>query len=116
VMDWDLYLRLDAQGARFLHVSYPVAGYRIHDAQITAQPAEGFATDRQAVRARYGIPGRRLKQPARLLHASYKIVSGAYGKQLSARRQRGTDLRWCRPEVGPEGFFELLRTSYGIRP
>lgn len=115
VMDWELYLRLAAQGAQFLHVPYPVGGFRIHDAQITAQPSEHFADDIQAVRTRYGIPGRRLKKPARLLHASYKLVSGAYRKQLIARQRRGTDLRWCRPEVGPEAFYELLASSYGIR-
>jgi glycosyltransferase involved in cell wall biosynthesis len=115
VMDWDLYLKLDAQGARFLHVPFPVGGFRIHDAQITAQPSEPFAADTQAVRARYGIPGRRWKRPARLLHASYKLLSGAYRKQVIARRRRGTDLRWCRPEVGPEGFLDVLSSCYGDR-
>jgi glycosyltransferase involved in cell wall biosynthesis len=115
VMDWDLYLRLDSSGARFIHVPYPVGGYRIHEAQITAQPKELFATDRQTVRSRYRIPGRRLKKPARLLHASYKFGRGAYKKQFVARRMRGTDLRWVRPEVGREGFMDLLRGSYGNR-
>jgi glycosyltransferase involved in cell wall biosynthesis len=115
VMDWDLYLRLDALGARFVHVSYPVAGFRLHDAQITAQPKEHFASDRQTVRSRYQIPGRRLKKPARLMHASYKLGCGAYRRQLRASRMRGTDLRWMRPEVGPEGFFRLLRICYGDR-
>jgi glycosyltransferase involved in cell wall biosynthesis len=112
VQDWDLYLRLDAQGARFFHVPFPVAAYRIHDAQITAQPAKHFATDLQMVTARYGISGR-LWQPARVLHASYKLVSAAYRKQRIARRWRGTDLRWCRPEIGPEGFVKLLKSCYG---
>lgn len=115
VMDWELYLRLDEQGARFQHVRYPVAGYRIHAGQITAQPSEDFATDRRAVRERYGIPGRRWKKPARVLHAGYKLVSGAYARQVRAQRWRGTDMRWCRPEVGPEKFFELLVSCYGNR-
>jgi glycosyltransferase involved in cell wall biosynthesis len=115
VMDWDLYLRLDAQGARFLHVPFPVGGYRIHDAQITAQPAEHYAADLQAVRGRYGIPERRWKQPARLMHAVYKLFAGAYGKQFTASRLRGSDMRWCRPEVGAEGFLEVLMSCYGDR-
>jgi glycosyltransferase involved in cell wall biosynthesis len=113
VMDWDVYLRLDSSGAPFVHVAYPAAGYRIHEGQITAQPRELFASDRQAVRSRYGIPGRRLKKPARLLHASYKLASGAYRRQIIARRMRGTDLRWVRPEVGPGGIADLLRRCYG---
>jgi glycosyltransferase involved in cell wall biosynthesis len=114
VMDWEIYLRLDASGARFAHVAYPVAGYRVHEGQVTAQPRELFAADRQAVRSRYGIPGRRLKKPARLLHASYKLGCGAYRKQFVAGRMRGIDLRWVRPEVGPDGITELLRRCYGV--
>jgi glycosyltransferase involved in cell wall biosynthesis len=113
VMDWDLYLRLDTEGARFKHVPYLVGGYRVHEGQITAQPSERFAADRRAVRARYGIPGRRLKRPARLLHATYKLLSGAYMKQFAARSKRGSDVRWIRPEVGPQGISDLVRRCYG---
>ena len=113
VMDWDIYLRLDSRGARFTHVAYPAAGYRIHEEQITAQPRELFASDRQAVRLRYGIPGRRLKKPARVLHAFYKLGSGAYRKQFIGWRMRGTDLRWVRPDVGPKGVSDLIKRCYG---
>jgi glycosyltransferase involved in cell wall biosynthesis len=116
VMDWDIYLRLDSSGARFVHIAYPTAGYRIHEGQITAQPREVFASDRQAVRSRYGIPGRRLKKPARLLHAAYKLASGAYRRQFTARRMRGSDLRWIRPEVGPKAIADLLKRCYGVDP
>ena len=40
---------------------------------------------------------------------------GCLRETVQGARTAGTDLRWCRPEVGPEGFFELLRTCYGIR-
>jgi glycosyltransferase involved in cell wall biosynthesis len=113
VMDWELYLRLGSQGARFVHIPYPVAAFRVHEAQITAMPAE--AEDSRAVKMRYGISGRFLERPARLLHAAYKLLTGGYQKQLAARSRRGIDLRWIRPEVGPEGFFDLLRSCYGHR-
>jgi glycosyltransferase involved in cell wall biosynthesis len=116
VMDWEIYLKLDSRGARFVHVAYPAAGFRMHEGQITAQPRELFESDRQAVRSRYGIRGRRLKKPARWLHASHKLVSGAYRKQIIARRMQGTDLRWMTPGVGPEGTLDLIRRCYGVEP
>lgn len=115
VMDWELYLRLDSQGGRFAHIAYPVAAFRVHDAQITASPAGPAARDSQVVKRRYGISNSRLERPARLLHAAYKLSAGGYRRQLAARSRRGIDLRWVRPEVGPDGFVELLRRCYGDR-
>ena len=113
VMDWDLYLKLASQGARFLHVDYPVGAFRVHEAQITARPAGPASPDSRAVKERYGISGGYLERPARLLHAGYKLISGAYRRQLAARSMRGTDLRWVRPEVGSSGFIDLLNNCYG---
>jgi glycosyltransferase involved in cell wall biosynthesis len=115
IMDWDLYLRLESEGARFLHVPYPVGSYRIHSGQITRQPLELFAADHGSVRARYGIHGTRLKQPAAVVHAALKLASGAYRKQLAARRMKGTDMRWFRTEVGLAGFLDLRKSCYGVR-
>jgi glycosyltransferase involved in cell wall biosynthesis len=116
VMDWDIYLKLDSRGAHFIHVDYPAAGDRVHEGQITAQPKDPFASEGQTVRSRYGIPGRQLKKPARVLHAAYKLVSGAYWRQISARRMRGLDLKWMRPDVGPEGVIDLIGRCYGADP
>jgi glycosyltransferase involved in cell wall biosynthesis len=115
IMDWELYLRLQAEGARFLHVPYPVGAYRIHSGQITRQPLEHFAADHRSVRARHGIHGTRLKQPAAVVHAAFKLTSGAYRRQLIARRMKGTDMRWFRTEVGPTGFLDLRTSCYGVR-
>ncbi len=111
IMDWDLYLRLDAQGAKFHHVRYPIAAYRIHTGQITAQPLDRFAEDHAKVRARYGVP-ERLRGHASLLHAAYKLASGAYVRQIQASRMRGADLRWFRDEVGPAPVATLIRRCY----
>lgn len=113
VMDWELYLRLGSQGARFVHIPYPVAAFRVHEAQITAMATGPEAEDSRAVKIRYGISGRLLERPARLLHATYKLSEGGYRRQLAARSRRGVDLRWVRSEIGPEGFFDLLRRCYG---
>jgi glycosyltransferase involved in cell wall biosynthesis len=115
VMDWELYLRLQSEGARFLHVAYPVSGYRLHMGQVTAQPKRYFEGEKAVVRSRYRIPGRRLKKPARLLHASYKLVVGAYKRQFAGHTMRGINLRWIRQEVGPDNFLDLLRRCYGER-
>jgi glycosyltransferase involved in cell wall biosynthesis len=113
VMDWELYLRLESEGARFLHVPYPVGAYRIHSGQITRQPLEYFAADHRSVRARYGIRGTWLKQPAAVTHAVFKLASGAYLRQLAARRMKGTDMRWFRTEAGLTGFLDLRKRCYG---
>jgi glycosyltransferase involved in cell wall biosynthesis len=114
IMDWELYLRLQSEGARFLHVPYPVGAYRIHSGQITRQPLEHFAADHASVRARYGIHGTRLKQPAAAVHAAFKLASGAYRRQLAARRMKGQDMRWFRTEVGLTGFLDVRRRCYWV--
>jgi hypothetical protein len=68
------------------------------------------------VRSRYGIPGRCLKKPARLLHAAYKLASGTYRRQFIGRRMGGSNLRWIRPEVGPEAIADLLKRCCGVDP
>jgi hypothetical protein len=113
-MDWDTCLRLDSSGACFAHIAYPVAGYRVNEGQITAQPRELIASNRQAVRSGYGSPGRRLKEPPRFLDAAYKLVSGGNPRQISAPRMRGLDMKWMRADVGPEGVFDLIRLCYAV--
>jgi glycosyltransferase involved in cell wall biosynthesis len=112
IMDWDLYLRLDAEGAKFHHVPYPASAYRIHAGQITAQPLDLFREDHAKVRARYGIP-EGIRRHAYLLHAAYKLVSGAYRRQFIAARMRGADMRWFHDEVGPAPAQALMRRCYG---
>ena len=107
-------LRWRSEPDRFAHIAYPAAGYRVNEGQITAQPRKLFASYRQAVRSRYGSPGRRLKKPSRLLDAAYKLVSRTYLRQISARRMQGLDLNWMRPDVGPEGVFDLIRLCHTV--
>jgi glycosyltransferase involved in cell wall biosynthesis len=115
VMDWELYLRLLSSGARFLHIPYPVTAFRIHGAQITAQP-ENFAVDVLRVRSRHGIAGNHHRATlARWLHGAYKLTAGAYRRQFAASRMSGADMRWFRSDVGAAAFEAMMERSYGRR-
>ena len=117
IMDWELYLRLLSEGARFIHVPYPVGAYRIHGGQVTAQPGEEFSEDHRTVRARYGIrlTGRGPHYAVgRGLHGVHKLLSGARRRERHAQELRGGDLRWFNPRVGRAAVDELLRRCYGV--
>jgi glycosyltransferase involved in cell wall biosynthesis len=114
VMDWDLYLRLLRQGGRFVHTPYPVAAFRVHEAQVTATRT-GSTNEYQKVRTRYDIeqtPIRRARAYA--AHAALKLGHGSYLRQAKVRRGRGTSLRWFAPTEG-DGVGALF-SAYGLPP
>jgi glycosyltransferase involved in cell wall biosynthesis len=111
MMDWDLYLRLSSGGAVFEKVSYPVAAFRRHEEQITAQPASEFRAEYLRLFARHGIsPSSR--RWGRWLHGAYKLWVGAYLKQLRGARFRGLALDWHRSEAARTTFDALLGACY----
>jgi GT2 family glycosyltransferase len=94
LMDWDLALRLVEKGAVFRYVPVTVAAFRIHDAQVTAQPAAAHADEYERVRSRYSIHAtRQAALGGRLLHVLAKISNGAYVREWRAG-QRYEDMRW----------------------
>lgn len=110
MMDWDLYLRLSSQGARFQKVNYPVGAFRRHQSQVTAR-ASDFGDEYARLFARHDIsPSSRRWGP--WLHQAYKLTTGAYVRQLRARRFRGLELLWPSDDSGRETFEALLRTCY----
>jgi glycosyltransferase involved in cell wall biosynthesis len=111
LMDWDLYLRLAAAGARFEKVAYPVGAFRRHQHQVTSRPSSDFSDEYRRLHVRHGInpPSRRWGP---WLHRSSKLRSGAYVRQLKARRVHGRGLRWFRSGPGRETFDRLLREAY----
>jgi glycosyltransferase involved in cell wall biosynthesis len=116
VLDWDLYLRLANQGARFVYLPYPVGAFRVHPARITATPRERHAAHHEAVRKRYGLNGGAGSRVlGRALHAGLKAVSGSYRRQLGAEGLRGTDIRWFAGPGGKEGISLLLDRCYKLR-
>lgn len=110
MMDWDLYLRLASQGADFEKVNYPVAAFRRHAKQTTAH-ANDFTNEYARLFTRYGIsPASRRWGP--WLHGLYKLASGAYLRQLRARRFNGLGLLWTRNPKDRAIFEELRKTCY----
>lgn len=56
VMDWDLWLRLQADGAIFRFRSGPVAAYRVHPEQATAEPLSWKSDEHRILRNRHSLP------------------------------------------------------------
>lgn len=100
VMDWHLWLSLAADGARFRYLPRPLAAYRVHDAQVTQQPAEAYQAEFELMSSVHGLPRTALaRRTSRLVgmsvHAAQKVVSRGYIRQVRANRlARGKDLRW----------------------
>lgn len=98
-MDWDLWLRLHAGGARFAYLPRTVAAFRVHGAQVTAKPLAEHALELAAIDELRDLPSgtlRRLRSSAEghLEHAVLKVLSGSYARQVQASQLRGQDLRW----------------------
>jgi glycosyltransferase involved in cell wall biosynthesis len=117
IMDWDLYLRLAAAGARFHWVPYPVGAFRVHGSRITARPAEEFEDSYRRVSDRWGLPrGSIWLRVGRLMHGLAKLAAGSYARQVRARRLRGRDLRWFQTDEGWRTAVALLREVYRVPP
>jgi glycosyltransferase involved in cell wall biosynthesis len=110
MMDWDLYLRLAASGARFVTLAYPAGAFRWHGERVTARRGD-FADEYPRIFVRYGIsaPSRRW---GRWLHGGYKLLSGSYPRQARARELQGRDMRWFASGEARGNVANLLETCY----
>jgi glycosyltransferase involved in cell wall biosynthesis len=117
IMDWDLYLRLAARGARFQWIPYPVGAFRVHASRITARPADEFEDFYLRVAARWHLRRTRVSLEAgRVMHGLAKLAAGSYARQFRARRLRGRDLRWFCTDEGWRTAVALLRKVYRLPP
>jgi len=117
VMDWDLFMRLTAQEAKFVHTAWPVAAFRLHESQVTAAPHSAFHAENAIVTARYGRPADpverwKASRAGRVLHRVYKAYDGAYVRQWRGRKLRGLDLRWFRGDDHRSSTEALVRGCY----
>ncbi len=115
-MDWDLYLKLVAQGARFSHVAYPVSAFRAHADRITSSPPANYDEENE-VSSRYGLPRDvfvrwRASRIGRWLHPVYKAFGGAYLREFRAQPLRGRDVRWFSDPRAREIWETLMRRCY----
>lgn len=114
-MDWDLYLRLASVGARFQYVPLPVAAFRLHPAQVIAQPESRHAAEFAQLRKRHDVRGKRARAVGRWPHDVLKLTSGVYLAQVRARALRGKDLRWFSTASGRENCIRLVEVAYRKR-
>jgi glycosyltransferase involved in cell wall biosynthesis len=116
IMDWDLFMNLMARGARFVHLFHPVGAFRVHDDRITAKPPSD-GKEHSEVASRYGLPrddrGRwKASRRGRWLHRVYKVIDGAYMRQVGARSLRGRNIRWFASAEARETWVTLIRNCY----
>jgi glycosyltransferase involved in cell wall biosynthesis len=121
MMDWDLYLRLLGEGARFAYVPVPVGVFRAHDTRITATESrgftqrlnrgDGFGREYDMVRDRYGAM--RVRRAGHILHGVRKMTSGAYLRQLRGRHVKGNRVRWFASEQEAAEWRALRDRVYG---
>jgi hypothetical protein len=114
MMDWELYLELERQGARFVHVPAPLAAFRVHGAQATASPVPIWTGESLHIRAGHQLAmrpatARALRALGRVEHGVHKLSVGAYKRQGSVRQKlRGKDLRWFASATGEINADQLL--------
>jgi glycosyltransferase involved in cell wall biosynthesis len=116
IMDWDLFMSLVTRGARFTHLQHPVGAFRVHDDRITATPPPD-AEEHSEVASRYGLPRDvrerwRASRRGRWLHPVYKVIDGAYVRQVGARSLRGRNLRWFASAAARDTWVSLIRNCY----
>lgn len=114
-MDWELILRLRANGIEFGHFSRPLGVFRDHGTQITAGGWNPITlSEFHEISKRYGIkssgmPGSLLRLLARVEHAREKLLVGAYRRQSVAQKYRHLPLRWFDlGEVEAKKIVQLL--------
>jgi glycosyltransferase involved in cell wall biosynthesis len=112
VFDWDVFLRMESEGARFAYLPFPVACFRAHGAQLMARPVTVWGDEQRLVRERYGIPRLPLFNAGRVLHGARKVLSGAYVRQYRTRSLRGADMRWFDSPGGIESYRRLMASGY----
>jgi glycosyltransferase involved in cell wall biosynthesis len=115
VLDWDLYLRLWHQGARFAYLPQPLGAFRVHPDRITAQPSRDFAESHLRLRLRHALPWNPLaRRLGRGVHGFKKLVAGSYLRQAKAARFRGMDFRWFTSNEAAQAVRQFLSHVYRI--
>jgi glycosyltransferase involved in cell wall biosynthesis len=100
LLDWDLWLRLAREGARFSYTPRILSAFRWHSGQVSANVTARDAHEYTTLSARFGVPpGDSTLHPSRiagkLQHAMLKAKSGAYFRQWRVSRVlKGSDVRW----------------------
>lgn len=113
LMDWDLYLQLMNDGARFLHIARPLGAFRRHEAQTSKSktPHE----EKQLIRRRFDLvtDARMIETVGRvgwLQHGAMKAANGAYLRQLRAREFAGFDMAWFRSPASERVVRRMIAT------
>ncbi|NYJ05880.1 glycosyltransferase family 2 protein [Petropleomorpha daqingensis] len=93
IMDWDLWLRLDAAGARFRYEPVVMSGFTRHPGQVTARFTELTRVEQDRMRSEFGIdlPAWR-HLAARGRRIGRKLLNHGYVRETAARFFSGAPL------------------------
>lgn len=115
MMDWDLYLSLDSRSAEFRYLPFPLAAFRVHAQQVTAEKSRGFSKEHRQIREQHGLPSSTAgilaaRMMGRSLHTIFKVKDGGYRRRFAARRYLASrSMRWF---SDTDDSFALLRGLY----
>ncbi|HEY0889039.1 MAG TPA: glycosyltransferase family 2 protein [Nocardioides sp.] len=88
VMDWDVFLGLQGSGVAFAHLARPLAGFRLHSAQVTHGLDSRSTDEHRIVRARHRNAAHTaaLARPiGDAIHGLKKVRAGSYRREGAAR-------------------------------
>jgi glycosyltransferase involved in cell wall biosynthesis len=111
IMDWDLWLRLDAAGARFRYEPVVMSGFTRHPGQVTARFTELTQVEQERMRVEFGIDRPAWRHlVARSLRIGRKLLNHGYVRESAARFLAGT------PLTGQPGDPEVLTAVRRLNP
>ncbi len=97
-MDWDLFLEVERRRGQVVYIPRPIAAFRVHPDQITAERPPGYDEDLRRLQERHNRPsgweGVVVNRLGEFEHRVLKVVEGGLLRELRARSHRGADLRW----------------------
>jgi glycosyltransferase involved in cell wall biosynthesis len=117
LMDLDLYLGLEARGAKFRYVPFPLGAYRRHSLQESRKPTP--VSETLSVRRRHGLPEGRIaawlfRRYGGVAHRVMKALEGGYARQAAAAQFSGAPPTWWCDEDACAAAWRFGRQS-GVR-
>ncbi|MDQ6948906.1 MAG: glycosyltransferase [Actinomycetota bacterium] len=96
MMDWDLWLRFLAKGARFTYEPIPAAAFRLRPERLTVAQAACYPGERIRVNDSQGIRNMPAlcRAGTRGVRGAMKLMNGNISRQRQAVHLRGQTLEW----------------------
>lgn len=119
IMDWDLWLNLMGQGARFRYVPQPLGVFMRHGANVTASPTPEGDPERATVSSRHGLAHGGIRWDLRHAagrgeHFLRKALTGAHRRQRRFDRAIGPESLLWQPGADVDDLHLRFERAGGI--